>query len=420
MSDSRALKVRFLMIGSEILDARRQDLLVATLSRFLSARGHCLESTTMVRDCDGEMQSALSQLRALPTDVIVTSGGLGPTEDDRTKQIVASTLGLELIADAQLLEHIHRVYQDRGRTYRADSSHYHLVPEGGVALHNPVGMAPGILVGTPPVLSLPGVPSEFQALLDTHWDQMMGQHGRRTTVTFRTVGIPEEELFGTRAPGLWEKLEQFGSVSSLPQIIGVDIGVTFSATSDQNEQQTLEAIEKVLRSYAEIGSRVWEIGNRSLPQVVIDEAAAKSLTIAVCESCTGGLLASALTDVPGSSAVVVGGAVTYRNDLKSSLVQVGPEVIARDGAVSVAVAEQMAQGVVTLTGAALGVSTTGIAGPDGATPNKPLGTVAIAVANADGIVASQLFRLPNRGRLDNKRMFCYRALFTLLEAVRDQ
>ena len=230
----------------------------------------------------------------------------------------------------------------------------------------------------------------------------------------RTHSIPEETIFFKLCPNLWEDLEQFGKVSSLPIVSGVDI--TINLKPEFQNEESRQKIRNIIEA-TEIKNNIWTYGLRSIEEVIVEEAKAKGLTIGFAESCTGGLASSTITNVSGSSSVFLGGVVSYANSVKENIIHVKKETLQSHGAVSIETATEMAAGSRKALGVDIAISYTGIAGPGGATPGKPVGTVCIGVATKEGVSAERFEFRGDRMRLKNK--FCQQGLILLLAKVRD-
>ncbi len=377
------MQIEIVTIGNEVLAGRTLDTNFAFLARALEEISiqvgwHSTVADTGERIAEG-LTTALSR-----ADGVIMTGGLGPTPDDVTRKTVATVLSRPLQLDEAVLEAI----RERGRRLkrRAPKSveSMALVPRGAELWRNPEGAAPGILVvhKDKPVILLPGVPQEMEALARAHVIPYLRERAGRAVETFtlRTYGVWEsmlDEHLGNLADG-WPG----ASLAFLPSWFGVDLRVTVTGASASVVREIAERARRELS--AKVASVVYAEGAATMEEVVGRALVEKGWRIATAESCTGGLLAKRLTDVPGSSRYVERGFVTYSNEAKLELLGVDPAVLEAQGAVSAAVAEQMAQGARERAGVEVGVGITGIAGPDGGTDNKPVGTVFLAVASPLG------------------------------------
>lgn len=413
------MKISLLIIATEILEGKITDLNTRALSEFLRTQELELASSLTVRDDEAEINRALNHLLS-DCDVLVTSGGLGPTKDDLTKDVLGRFLGRASGFSAEAHAISEENYKRMGRPYPGKEHLYSQLPNGFTPLSNSAGFAPGLFARQEgkSIFCAPGVPREFVAIITDHLGPWIRAQGPRSevmeNVVIRTRRVPEEKIFGEVDPLLWEKLSRIGSVSSLPILMGVDIGVKLRARTPEElrsrRQEVLEVIER-----SPIKSSVWHVGQEKLEEVLIQRARSKKATIAVAESCSGGLIAHRLTNVPGSSQVFFGGVVSYDTSIKERLLNVSSETIEAHGVVSVQTAEAMALGAAKALGTDLAVSTTGIAGPSGGTVENPVGTVCIGLY-VKGRLSSVRYQLRGDRELLKER-FAQAALMALLESA---
>jgi nicotinamide-nucleotide amidase len=394
------VRAGIVVTGTEVLGGIIRDANGPWLAERLRERGVELAAVHIVGDRPADLHAALELFRDL--DLVITSGGLGPTADDLTAEVVASFAGVELELDAPLEERIWariKALSSRWRdvtdeAMRAGNRKQALVPRGASVLE-PVGTAPGLIVpvaGGPIVLVLPGPPGELQPM----WEEAVTRPLVRSVLeragTFeqrimRVTGVPESQLA--------EVLREIAPSSSLEITTCLRRGELEIATVfEPSVSDDYVALESAIVD--RFGARVF-----SRDGSTIDDMVARMLlgppvrTVAVAESCTGGLMAGRLTERPGSSAYVLGGVTAYSNEAKVAFADVPPELIERFGAVSPEVGRALAAGAVARFGASFGIGITGIAGPDGGTPDKPVGTVCVCVAGADGApVIERASRLP--------------------------
>jgi nicotinamide-nucleotide amidase len=413
------LDIALAIIGNEILSGHVQDLNIRSLAKWLKARGHRLAHVEILPDELELLSNRLNQLRQ-QFPIVVSSGGLGPTADDVTKQVLGNMLKSQLAENQAATEMVLQHYARLKRPWSKQTNHYHMLPEGVTPLFNSRGLAPGLChqFSYNTVLCFPGVPTEFNAMVEDHLSSAIKAHEKKhhmtshalSSVCLRTWRIPEEKIFFELSPKLWSALEKFGPVSSLPRSTGVDIVITVP------EKDLPTATKNILNlpEMAPLLEFLWHVGEESLPEVLLQKARAKKMTIACAESCTGGLVAHKLTDIAGSSDVLLGSAVCYSNELKIKMLNVKAQTIEQFGAVSTEVAGQMALGILQISGSSLAVATTGIAGPTGGTPEKPIGTLALAVASKkDGLLLSHILQFQG-GRSALKERFSDAALMHLI------
>jgi len=322
------------------------------------------------------------------TGVVLCTGGLGPTRDDLTKPVVAELFGRELVLDEALLEELDRRFRERGVQMAPINRSQAEVPRGATVFPNSRGTAPGLALedarGRLAIL-LPGVPYEMRALMLEHvlpfLQERWPARGRPIVHRrLRTTGIPEASL----AQQVDDLIAGFApiTVAFLPAPTGVDIRLTSWGALDEAEAvRALDAAEAALRE--RVGRYIYGRDDEDLVDAVAREMTARGLTLALAESCTGGLVAKRLTDRPGASDYLYGGVVAYANAAKEAFLRVRPETLAAHGAVSEETAREMVEGVLEATGADAGIAITGIAGPGGGTETKPVGTVWIAAAVGD-------------------------------------
>lgn len=360
---------------------------VDTNSLYITARlneiGVPVRAKAVVGDSEDDLGSVLAGALAR-ADLIVLTGGLGPTDDDVTRQAVARTLHRPLHEDGAIVERLRARFAARGLEMPALNRRQALVPEGAEVLPNPHGTAPGLWIEEPDriVVLLPGPPGELRPMVDALVRERLRLRGagqRLLTRIARITGRTESHV-ETAAQPLYRRWRDEGraiDVTILASPGTIDLYLTVRVT---DEQAGAAALAAAMSDVAEVfGDDLYSSDGEPMEQVVGALLRETGHTIALAESCTGGLLTSRLTDVPGSSAYVDRAVVAYSNDAKVSWLDVPADLVAAHGAVSEPVAEAMAVGVRRRAGASIGVGVTGIAGPGGGTPEKPVGTVAIAV-----------------------------------------
>jgi len=379
--------------GTEVLTGRVADRNGPWLAEQLRLIGVDIAHVIQVGDRPDDLRSALQFLVDQRLDLIITSGGLGPTADDLTAEIVGRFQGRPSHVDPALEGRIAAIVArlSAGRGWRTDpeataagTRKQALVPEGATALE-PVGTAPGLIVPPPdgrdgaPVVVLPGPPRELQGMWRAVLDNPVVQaaiDGRDELRqrTMRLWGVPESQLAAT----LREHAAELDGLEITTCLRGGELEIVTRFAPA--EQQAYDRFEKAVA--ADFARELFSTDGRTVEDLVADELIARGLTIATAESCTAGGLASRLTDRPGSSAYLVGGLVVYSNEMKTRLAGVPPELIERVGAVSAEVARALAEGARDRLGTDIGVGITGIAGPDGGTAEKPVGLVHFCVASA--------------------------------------
>jgi len=408
------LKISLLAVGDELLKGETQDLNLFWLGKFLRSVGHQLNNCVFCSDTTDQINREIENLiQKNQPDLIIISGGLGPTIDDVTKKSLAKLLGKTLKENKKAAQMVEEHYQRFGKKWSPELNYYHLIPEEVTPINNPTGLAPGLFCHykNTSIICAPGVPKEFNSMITEffhhHYREKINPKTDRLYI--KTRGVPEEKIFKEIAPNLWTELSQFGQVSSYPRLTGIDILI------DQIDEKEIEKI-KNLPSVKNLSPYTWQIGNQSLEELIVQKLKEKNLTVATAESCTGGLVASHLTDIPGSSDVFIGSIVSYSNDIKMDELDVSPIDIEKYGAVSEEVAKQMAQGVREKFDVDLSVATSGIAGPGGGTAQKPVGTIAVGVSFKSGSF-SKIYQLRDEGRKKTKDRFVACALLSLLNFI---
>jgi nicotinamide-nucleotide amidase len=381
------MRAEIIAVGSELLGHARAD----TNSLYLSARLSDLGIDLRMKSVVGDERDDLSLVfrQALErSDLIVLTGGLGPTDDDLTREVVSEVLGLPMTIDETIVAGIKARFERRGLTMPEVNRRQAQVPRGAVVLANPNGTAPGLFIAdTGPdarhtVVLLPGPPRELQPMFDLVCSGLLRERaGRerahRTSLFVTGKGESHVEQAIQPIYSRWRDAAPPISTTILAAMGQIELHLT---VRDDDEARALAALERARNELlAAIGDDVYSTDGRGMEEVVGDLLKARGLTIAAAESCTGGLLMSRLTDVAGSSAYVRAGIVAYAYEDKSALLGVPGEMIAAHGAVSEPVAVAMAEGIRERTRADVTVGITGIAGPGGGTPDKPVGTVVIAV-----------------------------------------
>lgn len=383
------MKGVLLTVGDELLIGQVTNTNSAWLGEQLTLRGIDVVRAVTVGDEEEVIVEALREAFAT-AELVLCTGGLGPTHDDLTRQALARFFDAPLEVDPSVLDEIRARFERRGRRMPESNRVQAMVPRGFEVLPNPVGTAPGLWYeseegGRKLLLAvLPGVPFEMRTLVEQEVMPRLHSHkdvhvlGHRTLLT---VGIGEsdlQEVIGDLSDYLSPKLR----LAYLPSTAGVRLRITAFADDPDEVEAQLDRFEARLRAAAE--RYIYGRGGDTLESVVGGLLRERGLTIAFAESCTGGLAMNQVTNVSGASGYVLGGVVAYSNVVKVHQLGVDAETLEREGAVSEAVALQMARNVRERLGADIGVSTTGIAGPTGGTVDKPVGTVWIAYADGEG------------------------------------
>jgi nicotinamide-nucleotide amidase len=382
---SRTLtSAEIIAVGSELLGWTRLDTNSLFITEKLAALGIEVTAKSVVGD-DRERLHALFTESRRRSDLVVLTGGLGPTDDDLTREVVADALGLPLSEDPEITATIAGRFSRRGLQMPEVNRRQAMVPRGATPLPNPHGSAPGLFIEADDkvIVLLPGPPRELQPMLESLCN------GGRLAARAGAERVYKVSLFTTqRSESHVEELVQpiySGWRADRPPIETtilatpgqVELHLSVRASDEAAAMTTLEAARQQLA--AALGDCAFTTDGRPLHRLVGDMLRERRLTLAAAESCTGGLLLERLTDVPGSSDYVAGGIVAYTNTLKTTLLGVEPALLNEHGAVSEPVAAAMAEGMRERSGADVCIAITGIAGPGGGSPEKPVGTVMIAV-----------------------------------------
>ncbi len=414
------MKIGLLIIGNEILEGKISDANTRQLSLFLKEHHLELHTSLTVTDQESTIHLGLKTLFSI-CDVIVTSGGLGPTKDDLTKEAIASFLGRKISFNEESYAVALKNYERFNRPFAGKEHGYCFLPEGFMALDNSTGFAPALFAEHQGkyLLCGAGVPKEFKSLMEDHFVSLIcprfpANKNLIESITVRTKKIPEEKIFGEVDTSLWEKLSALGNVSSLPTTMGVDIGVKLTA---QRPQDLEEKKNKVLAIFenSPLKANMWQIGNLSLEEYIVGIANKKKITFGFAESCTGGLCSHRITNIAGSSQYFLGSIVSYSESVKQRMLNVEEKTLKNHGAVSVQTAGEMSSGLSQQIKSKIAISITGIAGPSGGTPEKPVGTVCFGVTN-NGRTQTHTAHFPG-DREQLKLRFSQAALFYLLEEL---
>ena len=383
------MKAEILSIGSEVVIGRIADTNAAWLSQRLTELGYEVTRHTAVGDRRPDVLCALEAARGQASVIIIT-GGLGPTLDDETRFVLAEFGRVELMEDPRATEHLKGFFARLGRPMTASNMRQAMLPEGSDLIPNPRGTAVGFAIrrNDTEYIALPGVPLEMKLM----WQATVGPRLRARSSA--AIAMRNLRVFGVGESTLGEMLGSMMDRGANPEVgTQVDQGtITVRAlarakTQDQAERMADAAAAEIRRLLGE--ERVFGENDDTIALVLARELERAHMTIAIAESCTGGLTAGTLTDVPGASRLFLEGAVTYSNDSKTARLGVPAELIRAKGAVSSEVAQAMARGMRERSGADIALGITGIAGPDGGTDTKPVGLVYVALATPGGVEVTE-------------------------------
>jgi nicotinamide-nucleotide amidase len=402
------MRAEIITIGDELLYGQMEDSNSPFVAEKLTELGLNVIFKTSVGDDITRIVEALETARTR-VDVIVSTGGLGPTSDDLTKKAIVKTFKRNLVFHQEILKSIEESFQKRGIPMPGVNQNQALIPQGSKALSNQWGVAPGIFIEDEKVLffALPGVPVEMKWMLENEILPVLkskmtaGNAGSEHFILhrkLRTTGISESALF-EKIEKLIDPAEKL-KIAFLPTYFGVDVRLTMESEDQAEAQAKIDIYEDKISEI--LGSFIYGTGEQTLEEVLGKLLVERKKTIAVAESCTGGLIGARITNVSGSSQYFERGVITYSNRAKNELLKIPAEVIEKHGAVSEAVAVLMAEGVRKLAGTDLGLSATGIAGPAGGTQQKPVGLVYIGFAHENDSFAERFIfgqdRRTNRQR----------------------
>ena len=383
-------KAVILSTGDELTTGKVVDTNSAVIADRLSSVGVQVAAVLKVGDDREKLLWALSQARDLG-DLVIGTGGLGPTADDLTTEVVSQFLGRKLQLDEPVAQSLKQRFEARGFAWTANNLKQALFPEGSTIIPNPVGTAPGFRVRMAQDITLiwlSGVPQEMTAMLNETvmpWvDQQRGEAEQISACTFKIYGLTESKLDDILKPVGLGQQARLSFRAHYP-----DLSLRLTVRGRSEREGMFVRLRKEIRDI--LGSYVYAEGDATLEEIIGPVLLAKKQTLALAESCTGGYISHRITRVAGSSAYYFGGAVTYSNEAKARFLGVKTATLERHGAVSRETALEMSQGIRERTGASIGLSVTGIAGPSGGSPEKPVGTVWISIA-ADKRHEARLFQ----------------------------
>jgi competence/damage-inducible protein CinA-like protein len=392
------LSAEIIAIGSELLSPRFMDTNSLYLTEQLNAAGIPVTMKTIVGDDENYLEHAVRGSLAR-TPILITIGGLGPTEDDVTRKVVARVLQRQLVLNDEIVARLQRRFKARGVDMPANNARQALIPTGSDILENNHGTAPGLWISSERnhVILLPGPPSELKPMFEAsclpRLLQMSG--GALARLVFRTACLPESTLDARIAP-IYTKFRNI-ETTLLAKPGQVDVRLTARGKNKDEADKIVRELGDLLDH--ELDEFIFARSEESLEEIVGMYLVMKQATISVAESCTGGMVAERLTSVAGSSRYFMSGVVCYSNESKMELAGIPPLLIEMQGAVSAEVARGLAEGIRERAGTTIGVGITGIAGPTGGSAEKPVGTVHIAVATACGTEHRQFLYPGDRERV---------------------
>lgn len=397
-------------IGDEILIGQTLNTNAAYIGDQLTNLQVTINKTSVVGDDHDDIMSEFKNCWA-KNDLVIVTGGLGPTHDDITRNCIVKFFKTELIQDDDVLSDIRQLFQKRGRDVRKINENQSLVPKIARVIRNEFGTAPGLWIEKDKkiFIAMPGVPYEMHAMIESFvLPNLIEKLGELPTVqkrmTLETTGIPESFLF--EKLGDISELLNGARMAFLPSAIGVRMRITVNEKNDEDASNKLIEIEQKIRS--KVGRYIFGRDGEKLEEVVGRILNERGLKISIAESCTGGYLSNLFTNVSGSSNYFERGLVAYSNASKVEIAKVDEDTISEYGSVSLEVAKQMADGIKSISGTDLGISITGILGPTGATDTKPVGLVYIGLCDQEICTAKKF--MFGEDRLLNKQRSAQAAL----------
>ncbi len=386
------MKAELVSVGTELLLGEIVDTNAAYMSQRLAEIGVDVHFRHTVGDNLARIVSVLEPALSR-SDAVLICGGLGPTQDDLTRESVAQVTGRGLVSDPDAETHLREFFARRGFTPTSNNLKQATVPEGGRLLENTCGTAPGVFVehDGKVIFAVPGPPAEMREMMQRQvlpilCDRLGEQLRPVFSRVLRMSDIGESTLTAEIDDIITGQTDP--TVAPYAKPGEVTLRLATKAATEAEAIERFDAMEATLRE--RVGRFIYGVDDETMEVAAGRALREKGATVAVAESCTGGLVASRITDVSGASDYMLGGVVAYANEIKQRLLGVPAEVLAEFGAVSEQTARAMAVGVRELYGADYGVATTGIAGPTGGTEEKPVGLVYVAVADADGVVCSEM------------------------------
>jgi nicotinamide-nucleotide amidase len=379
--------IELINTGSELMLGRVLNTHQQWICRQLADMGRVVQRQVAIADTGKEICAAVREALER-ADLVIVTGGLGPTSDDLTRELIAEMLGRKLVMNDEIREEIARFFTSRNRPQPIRTEVQALVPEGAIVLPNSQGTAPGLAMEVPPgiyrgtkswLIMLPGPPRELRPMWTEHVVPLLKREfapaENFVCRTLKTTGIGESRVEEIIVKHLDEQVKGGLEIGYCARTGEVDVRFVCRGT---NASACVAAAEKITRRL--LRDHVYGVDDEQLETVIVRLLAERKQTLALAESCTGGFIANRITNVPGASAVLLAGLVTYSNDAKQQFLEVSSSTLKEHGAVSEAVAREMVEGARRRTGADYAISVTGIAGPSGGTPEKPVGTVFIGLA----------------------------------------
>ena len=406
------MTAEILAVGTELLLGDTLNTNAQYLSKELAGLGISVYHHTVVGDNPARLKKAYDDAFSR-ADIVITSGGLGPTKDDLTKEIGAEYFGKKLVMDENALKTLESFFTRTGRIMTDNNKKQAMLPEGALLIPNNNGTAPGCIISDKgkTLIMLPGPPRELNPMFDESVVPYLRERSDGVYISrvLRLCGVGES----TAEDMIKDLIEAQTNPTIAPyaKLNELTFRITASAKTEAEAHALMEPT--VAELYKRFGDNIYGEGNNlSLARVVVEKLAEKNMTIAVAESCTGGLMASALVDIEGSSKVFMEGLITYSNKAKINRLGVKMETLVNHGAVSRECAQEMAAGIAKLAGTHMGIAITGIAGPGGGTEEKPVGLVYAAISLNGDVTVNEFKYTGNRQRIRG------RACMSTLDMIR--
>lgn len=380
-----AMKAEIIAIGSELLTPDRMDTNSLYLTERLNSIGIDLNAKFIVGDDESSLERIL-RASLERVDLVLATGGLGPTEDDISRKVFARVFKQPLVLDEVILQRLEERFRSRNIPMTSNNRRQALVPSGAQVLGNDQGTAPGLWLESESkhAILLPGPPHEMKAMFETHCLPRLADMSRGVRIhkrVFKLTGLTESACDARIAPIYTHYRNPVTTILASPGEIEIHLKAT--ASTDEEAEALLNELGDKIEM--ELGDHIFSRRGETLEQIVGMYLTMRQATVAVAESCTGGLVSERLTRVPGSSAYFVSGVVCYSNKAKTELADVPPLLIEMNGAVSREVSIGLAEGIRKRAGTTYGIGVTGVAGPSGGTEAKPVGLVHIAVSSETGV-----------------------------------
>jgi len=371
------MRASVLTIGDELLSGKTINTNASWISQNLSLVGCSVIRHLTVCDHEQEIKDSLSLLFTLPNDLIICTGGLGPTDDDVTRKTIFDYFKSGSEFDEDYWSYLQKRFLGMGHKIPESNKSQAIIPSNGKVFPNPIGSARGLSFEKDDItlMALPGVPSEMESMMKGTVLPWVRKNSKQKifSINIRTTGIPESVLFENI--NINNNIDNSLIIGYYPSLFGVDIRIS------GDDRISIERMKKLI--IHDVGNHIYTIGEESLEDIVVNKLLTNNLTISTVESCTGGLIGHRITQVPGSSSVYNGGVISYSNESKLNQVKINSNTLKNHGAVSEEVALEMATNGRNIFDSDIGVSVTGIAGPGGGTKDKPVGLVYVGYCSSN-------------------------------------